>query len=106
MNGSDQWDGTSPTVIDGTNKGPLKSITEAILKMRKLRSNKPTSDNYATISILPGIYYQTSTIKLDRRDSFLTIQSFNNEPVTISGGKLLENGWKSFHCVPVCYKNK
>jgi hypothetical protein len=38
-----------------------------------------------------GVYYQESTIRLTGRDSYLTIKAYNDEPVTISGGILLDN---------------
>ena len=38
-----------------------------------------------------GVYYQDSTIRLTGRDSYLTIKAYNDEPVTISGGILLDN---------------
>ena len=43
-----------------------------------------------------GVYYQNSTIRLTREDSYLTIKAYNDDPVTISGGILLDNpinGW-------------
>ena len=48
---------------------------------------------YASLCFLPylGIYYQTSTIRLTGRDSYLIIKAYNNEPVTISGGVPLDN---------------
>ena len=39
----------------------------------------------------PGVYYQNSTIRLTRKDSYLTIKAYNDDPVTISGGILLNN---------------
>ena len=41
--------------------------------------------------LLSGVYYQDSTIRLTGRDSYLTIKAYNDEPVTISGGILLNN---------------
>ena len=56
-------------------------------------------ENQATINILSGIHYQSETLQLNKRDSYLTIQAFNDEmPVTISGGQPLDNsltGWKT-----------
>ena len=43
------------------------------------------------LSSLSGVYYQDSTIRLTGRDSYLTIKAYNDEPVTISGGILLDN---------------
>ena len=39
----------------------------------------------------PGVYYQNSTIRLIGKDSYLTIKAYNDDPVTISGGILLNN---------------
>ena len=38
-----------------------------------------------------GVYYQNSTIRLTGKDSYLTIKAYNDDPVTISGGILLNN---------------
>ena len=67
-------------------------MSHAISEIRKQRPSNPGSDNLAIINMLPGIHYQISTIRLDHRDSFLTIQAFNDEmAVTISGGQPLNN---------------
>ena len=99
VDGSDSWDGTSPDIPGGTNiAGPWKTLSHALSEIRKQRPRPdPGPENQATINVLSGIHYQASTLEFDNRESYLTIQAYNDEmPVTISGGQSLSNpigGW-------------
>ena len=74
-------------------------MSHAISEIRKQRPSNPGPENQATINILTGIHYLSETLELSKRDSYLTIQAFNDGmPVTISGGQPLNNplnGWKT-----------
>ena len=72
------------------------------LKTKSLKTHK--ADHYilasseklifhASLYFLPylGVYYQTSTIRLTGRDSYLIMKAYNDEPVTISGGAPLDD---------------
>ena len=98
VDGSDSWDGTSPDIPGGTNiAGPWKTLSHALSEIRKQRPSNPGPENQATINVLSGIHYQESTLEFDNRESYLTIQAYDDEiPVTISGGQSLNNpigGW-------------
>ena len=98
VDGSDSWDGTSPDIPGGTNiAGPWKTLSHALSEIRKQRPSNPGPENQATINVLSGIHYQKSTLEFDKRESYLTIQAYDDEmPVTISGGQSLNNpivGW-------------
>ena len=98
VDGSDSWDGTSPDIPGGTNiAGPWKTLSHALSEIRKQRPSNPGPENQATINVLSGIHYQSSTLEFDKRESYLTIQAYDDEmPVTISGGQSLNNpigGW-------------
>ena len=99
VDGSDSWDGTSPDIPGETNiAGPWKTLSHALSEIRKQRPRPdPGPENQATINLLSGIHYQKSTLEFDNRESYLTIQAYDDEmPVTISGGQSLNNpigGW-------------
>ena len=94
LDGSDASDGSAPFHEEGTNIGPWKTLSHALSQIRKQRSNNPGPENEATINILAGTHYQSSKLKLDPRDSYLTIQAFNDDPVSISGGQpLISDEW-------------
>ena len=70
--------------------GPWKTLSHAISEIREQRPSNPGPENRATINILTGIHYLSETLELSKRDSYLTIQAFNDEmPVTISGGRAM-----------------
>ena len=98
IDGSDSWDGTSPDIPGGTNiAGPWKTLSHALSEIRKQRPWRPGPEDQATINVLSGIHYQKSMLTFDNRESYLTIQAYDDEmPVTISGGQSLNNpigGW-------------
>ena len=65
-------------------------MSHAISEIREQRPSNPGPENRATINILAGIHYLSETLELSKRDSYLTIQAFNDEmPVTISGGRAM-----------------
>ena len=91
--GSDSWDGTSETNVDGSDVGPWKTLNHAIEEIRKIRPNPPTASDQVTISMLPGKYFLTSGIDMDERESYLTIRSLYDEETAISGGLVLNGEW-------------
>ena len=94
IDGSDSWDGASAYHIDDTDVGPWKTLNHAIESIRQLRPNPPTAADHVTIFLLPGTHYLTSTLKMNQRESYLTISAFNEvEEVSLSGGLLLDGGW-------------
>ena len=95
VSGSDAWDGSSPTHQAESKVGPWKTIKHAQYEIRKQRPEYPDKDSAAVLNLLSGVYYQSEPIYLDHHESFLTIKAFNDDPVTISGGQVLEpdEGW-------------
>ena len=94
VHGSDSWDGTSETNVDGSDVGPWRTLNHAIEEVRILRPNPPTPDSRVTIFMLPGVYFLPSTIDMDERDSFMTIKSLHEEEtVAISGAIPLNGEW-------------
>ena len=91
--GSDSWDGSSETNVDGSNVGPWRTLGHAIEEIRKIRPNPPTATDYATISMLPGKYFLSSRIDMDMRDSYMTIRALYDEETAISGGLVLNGEW-------------
>ena len=91
--GSDSWDGTSETNIDGSDVGPWRTLNHAIDEIRKIRPNPPMPADYVTISMLPGKYFLPSQINLDKRDSYMTIRALYDEETAISGGLVLNGDW-------------
>ena len=94
VDGSDSWDGTSESNIDGSDVGPWQTLNHAFDELRQIRPNPPTAETHATIFLLPGSHFLTSTIQADGRDSHLTIKSlYEDENVAVSGGLLLNGEW-------------
>ena len=91
--GSDDWDGTNSENIPFTNTGPWQTIQYAITKLRQLRPNPPGPKDHVTLNILAGIYFQTSQLIFNGRDSYLDIISFNDGEVSISGGLPANLSW-------------
>eukprot|EP01083_Nonionella_stella_P003656 10523_1 len=81
-----------------TNDGSLSSPFQSILKgIEATRSQRKTSPNVACVlQLMEGTYYQSQTIELTPTDSNLTIQNYNGQEVTISGGVPLQfnEPWK------------
>ena len=91
--GSDSWDGSSETNIDGFDVGPWKTLNHAIEEIRKIRPNPPTANNHVTLSILPGKYFLSSQLNLNKKDSYMTIRALYSEDTIISGGFTLNGEW-------------
>ena len=91
--GSDLWDGTSETNVDGSDVGPWKTLNHAIKEIRKVRPNPPSASDHVTVSMLPGNYFLTSGVNLDQRDSYFTIRALYDEETAISGGLVLSGEW-------------
>ena len=48
----------------------------------------------ATVYLLPGMHFLTSTIAMNQKDSFLNIKSLSEEEeVIVSGGMILDGEW-------------
>eukprot|EP01083_Nonionella_stella_P305540 1066275_1 len=75
-----------------TNDGSLSSPFQSILKgIETTRSRRKTTPNAACVlQLMEGTYYQSQTIELTSTDSSLTIQNYNGQKVTISGGVPLQ----------------
>ena len=91
--GSDSWDGTSESNVDGSDNGPWKTLDHAIREIRKIRPNPPTASDAVTISMLPGKYFLSSRLDMDERDSYTTIKALYDEETAISGGVVLNGEW-------------
>ena len=92
--GSDSWDGTSESNVDGSDVGPWRTLNHAIEEVRQVRPSPPSSDSRVTILMLPGVYFLPSTIVMDERDSFIEIRSlYEDETVAVSGGTALNGEW-------------
>ena len=76
-----------------SNIGPWRTLKYAIQQIRNLRTSDEDPRNQTTLYIRAGIYYQSDTLWLDGRDSYLNIFSYNGENVTISGGIQLNTTW-------------
>ena len=88
VDGSDSWDGTSETNVDGSDVGPWQTLNHAFEELRTIRPDPPTADSQATIFLLPGTHFLTSTIQSDERDSYLAIRAL--------GGNSIEKCWLGF----------
>ena len=94
VDGSDSWDGTAESNIDGSDVGPWQTLNHAIDELRRIRPNPPTAESQATIYLLPGMHFLTSTIAMNQKDSFLTLKSlYAEEEVAVSGGMVLDGEW-------------
>ena len=67
--GSDSWDGTSETNVDGSDVGPWLTLNHALDELRQIRPNPPTAGDRATIFLLPGTHFLTSTIETNDREA-------------------------------------
>ena len=45
VNGSDSWDGSSASNVDGTDVGPWRTLNHAVEEVRLLRPSPPSSDS-------------------------------------------------------------
>lgn len=89
----------------GTIDQPLKTVTAARNKVRTMNDNM-SSD--ITVYLRAGTYYQEQTLTFTKEDSAtngftITYTPYNNELVTISGGREL-TGWTLFDAGKGIYK--
>ena len=91
--GSDSWDGTSETNVDGSDVGPWRTLSHAIHQVRQIRPDPPTASDKVTISMLPGRYFLSTPLDMDERDSYITIRALYEEETSISGGVVLDGDW-------------
>ena len=87
-------DGSNAANIPGSESSPWQTLSHAIDQVRAIRPRNPSPENAATITLKGGIYFQPDMISLGRRDSYLTIQNFKEDQVSISGGFPLNLKWK------------
>ena len=66
---------------DGTIGKPYQTLAKAVAVSRTSSADKPT------IYVRGGDYFLEDTLELDKQDSGLTIQNYENEQVTLSGAK-------------------
>ena len=80
----------------GSESEPWKTLTYAVQKIRTIRNhnNPPGPENTATLHISGDIHYLQETLKLDRRDDFLTLRNYRDQKVIISGGFPLDIQWE------------
>ena len=71
----------------GSIKSPFKTIVKAVKAAR-------FAGEYSTIVLREGTFYLTKTIELEPQDKGLTIQSYPEEEVWISGGKIIAPKWE------------
>ena len=45
VNGSDSWDGSSASNVDGSDVGPWRTLDHAVEEIRRLRPSPPSSDS-------------------------------------------------------------
>ena len=93
VDGSDSWDGTSETNVDGSDVGPWKTLHHAVEEIRQMRPNPPTADDHVILSVLPGKHVLPSELDLNERDSHLTIRALYDEETAISGALYLNGEW-------------
>ena len=77
----------------GLIKSPFKTIARAVMAAR-------SAGMYSTIILREGTFYLTTTIELEPQDKGLTIKSYPDEEVWISGGKVITPKWKKHDVNP------
>ena len=77
----------------GSIKYPFKTIMRAVKAAR-------FAGKYSTIVLREGTFYLTETIELEPQDKGLTIQSYQEEEVWISGGKVITPKWERYDVNP------
>ena len=90
VDGSDLWDGTSDSHVEGTNVGPWQTLNHAVDEMRKVRPSPPTPDSRAIVNFLKGTHFLTDTVELYNMDSFLTIKALNQGLNSIESQQMFE----------------
>lgn len=70
----------------GSQDTPLQTISAAVELSRKLRFNK---NSKVSIVLRGGRYFLKETLRLDSRDSHLTLEAYPNETPVVSGGDFL-----------------
>ena len=89
----------------GSISSPFLSIERGINETRIYHGKNAGQQCY--LYLRSGIFYLTETIEINAEDSYLTIQNYNGEKVTISGGLPLDfgnNEWKLVDFEPIGWK--
>eukprot|EP01060_Flectonema_neradi_P015227 TRINITY_DN218_c1_g1_i9.p1 TRINITY_DN218_c1_g1~~TRINITY_DN218_c1_g1_i9.p1 ORF type:complete len:814 (+),score=246.12 TRINITY_DN218_c1_g1_i9:42-2444(+) len=71
---------------DGSIDHPLKTVNAGVEKAKGKGAG-------AFVYLRAGIHYLTETVQITAENSGLTIQNYNGEEVTVSGGKKLDLKW-------------
>eukprot|EP00475_Leptophrys_vorax_P015852 TRINITY_DN2221_c0_g2_i1.p1 TRINITY_DN2221_c0_g2~~TRINITY_DN2221_c0_g2_i1.p1 ORF type:complete len:787 (-),score=214.49 TRINITY_DN2221_c0_g2_i1:1749-4109(-) len=88
------WFVDAVTGSDQTGTGAENLPFNSIQRALDVSRNRVVSSK--TIVLREGTYFLGETLKLDSRDSGLTIQPAGCEEVWISGGKVIEADWKPY----------
>ena len=92
-------DGEDDPSRPGNLTQPWRTLDFAVRRVRVKRTpwkTPPSPENSATINLREGTYYLAKTVILKgSRDSFLTIKSYQEEEVTLSGGVPLDIVWEA-----------
>eukprot|EP01084_Bolivina_argentea_P237330 398876_1 len=88
---------------DGSQTAPFLTIQRGIQATRTQR----TGNELCELNLMSGTFYLNETIELTDIDSFLTIQNFNGNEVTISGGIQLQfdGTWNLYNYTEIGWKN-
>ena len=86
--------GCDDPAVPGSETQPWRSLPYAISRLREIRNwQSPAGpNNTASIVMRAGTYYLQDRVRLDSRDSYLTITS-QGEDVKLSGGRVLDVAW-------------
>ena len=87
--------GSDDPAVPGSETQPWRSLPYAISRLREIRNwqNPAGPNNTAGIVMRAGTYYLQDRVRLDARDSYLTITS-QGEDVKVSGGVVLDVAWQ------------
>ena len=87
--------GRDDPAVPGSETQPWASLAFAISRLREIRNweDPPGPNNTAIIVMREGTYYLQDRVRLDTRDSYLTITS-QGEDVKVSGGLVVDVAWQ------------
>ena len=87
--------GRDDPAVPGSETQPWASLAFAISRLREIRNweDPPGPNNMATIVMRAGTYYLQDRLRMDTRDSYLTITS-QGEDVKVSGGLVVDVAWQ------------
>ena len=87
--------GSDDPSVPGSESQPWRSLPYAISRLREIRNweSPPGPNNTASLVMRAGTYRLQERVRLDSRDSYLTITS-RGEDVTLSGGLVLDLPWQ------------